>query len=219
MRMVTTVAAMAVLLFGGVLGRDLTTADQSMSGAAGPRIEQRAGGHVLVLPDAMTKTLKKLDRDFVPWTDDDYIPSLVKTYRFSAQESPFAVIGDFNGDGALDVAIQGHDPHALLIVAVLSKDKGYVGVEVERRQVPDDPKLVPRQDWRDVGETEVEHGLSAALALQRPAYFQDPPEVPEKMRQPPLDLKTDAIGVFVFDKDGALYYFDGRVFRYYALGC
>src|SRR5206468_833726 len=44
-------------------------------------------------------------------------------------------------------------------------------------------------------------------------------ELPPSEQVGPLDLRTDGVMLGISDKGGVLYYWDGRVFRTYPLGC
>src|SRR5438552_444442 len=91
-----------------------------------PRVELIGHEHIVVLPKPMKKALDRFSPKFTVWRDRDYCSWYVK--QFTTRQAPFAVIGDFNGDGVLDVALPGHTEHEALIIAVLSKAGKFAAV-------------------------------------------------------------------------------------------
>lgn len=73
----------------------------------------------------MTEALSKYSPDFVMWKMEDYPPEKIKYYPYSDKSLPYAVKGDFNGDGIEDMAVAGHDKDSNLVLAILSDEKGY----------------------------------------------------------------------------------------------
>lgn len=100
------------------------------------------------LPPAMEDALDRYNRDFDPWGLNDY-GGLLRTlddreYAFSSRQTPWAVIGDFNGDGRYDIALSGRDDRDALVVLILSNgQRKYRAVELESEPYdPDDPRSV-----------------------------------------------------------------------------
>lgn len=93
---------------------------------------------LLDLPTAMEDALDRYNRDFEPWTLSDYRG--VVDYEPSPRQVPWAVIGDFNGDGRPDLAVAGRTDRDLTVVFVLSSGRSrYRAVEAEREPYdPDD---------------------------------------------------------------------------------
>jgi len=73
----------------------------------------------------MAAALGKYSPDFVAWKIEDYPPERIKNYPYSDKSLPYAVKGDFNGDGIEDMAVAGHDKDSNLVLGVLSSDGGY----------------------------------------------------------------------------------------------
>lgn len=69
---------------------------------------------------AMAAALKAYNPDFVPWTIADFPPKRIEHYPYSANSLPYAVKGDFNGDGITDLALAGHDKTKNRTVVLLS---------------------------------------------------------------------------------------------------
>jgi len=181
-----------------------------------PRVELIGHEHIVVLPKPMKKALDRFNPKFTVWRERDYCSWYVK--QFTTRQAPFAVIGDFNGDGVLDVALHGHTEHEALIIAVLSKDGKFAAVPVGTGGMTD-----PREDGEWAENEKVCEGLTFYMRLlkgpvQFPAYVYND-ELPPSEQVGPLDLRTDGIMLDISDKGGVLYYWDGRVFRTYPLGC
>ncbi len=86
---------------------------------------------LLDLPAGMEDALDRYNRDFEPWTARDYGQGL--EYEPSSRQLPWAVIGDFNGDGRPDIAIAGRTDRDMVIVFLLSSGRSrYRAVEAER---------------------------------------------------------------------------------------
>jgi hypothetical protein len=98
----------------------------------------------LDLPTAMEDALDRASRGFDPWTAQDYRPSEVEGYSPSPRQTPWAVIGDFNGDGRMDVAVAGRDDRDALVLIVLSTgQKRYRAIRADAEPYdPDEPRSV-----------------------------------------------------------------------------
>jgi hypothetical protein len=93
---------------------------------AKPGIIATRSGHQLVLTRAMLAALDRWNPSFTPWQDRDYQPLIIRFYKFSALNAPFATFGDFNGDGRADVVIDGKTATHTVSVALLSRGDAYV---------------------------------------------------------------------------------------------
>ena len=74
----------------------------------GPVIVQNGSRHELVLPNAMERAIQDAVPGFEPWTLDAYDDDIQKHYSFTSRQAPWAVIGDFDGDGLPDLILDGH---------------------------------------------------------------------------------------------------------------
>src|SRR5437899_647477 len=93
-----------------------------------PRIANEEGAYVLVLPKSMQNALRK--QGLTLWTLRDYRPEITGTYNYSDSQLPFAVIGDFNGDGLLDIVVQGRRDFKSVVVCLFSHKDDVSAVDV-----------------------------------------------------------------------------------------
>src|SRR5690349_10360162 len=84
-----------------------------------PMIVRRGDGgeYLLVMPEALKAAIAAYDPTFVQWKESDFLPTVRKSYPYSGRQAPFAVVGDFNGDGRTDVIVQGHDKQSDVVLA------------------------------------------------------------------------------------------------------
>ena len=73
-----------------------------------PIVEQTGSGFALRLPTTFQHCLLEAAPGFRPWSLADYSEDIRTGYRFSLRQTPWAVTGDFNGDGWCDLVIDGH---------------------------------------------------------------------------------------------------------------
>ena len=74
----------------------------------GPVIAASKDGFELVLPRELSSAIQKAVPGFQTRTLSSYHSDVQKYYRFTSRQAPWAVIGDFNGDGRQDVVLDGH---------------------------------------------------------------------------------------------------------------
>jgi hypothetical protein len=88
----------------------------------------------------MEDALDRYNRDFEPWSLDDYGRAV--SYEPSSRQVPWAVIGDFNGDGRSDIAVAGRTDRDIVVVFVLSSGRNkYRAVEAEREPYDPDDRM------------------------------------------------------------------------------
>ncbi|MDE2143715.1 MAG: hypothetical protein KGJ84_15000 [Elusimicrobia bacterium] len=80
----------------------------------------------------MRRALKAYDPQFKAWRQSNYSAKDIRSYPFSIQSTPSAVIGDFNGDGRLDCALAGRNDHGPELLTIVSDAGGYRVVPVYR---------------------------------------------------------------------------------------
>lgn len=156
-----------------------------------PFIKEVEGLYIIALPERMDSTLHEYYPDFCIYRQDDYRSDLVEFYTFTGRQAPFGVIGDFNGDTIIDVALYGHDKEYEMALCILSEGNGYTIKEVSKKRFHEDEKK-----W-------------VYLTLFSPNKVSSPYE------DYTLELKTDAIGLMWWEKAGCIcYHKDGEFVRY-----
>lgn len=161
---------------------------------------------VLNLTKEQRLAIKAYNPDFQIRERTHYLPSLLKQYPFSNSQLPFAVIGDFDGDGVKDAVLQGHDKANELLIAVLSSG-GVPGVVEALRSKLIDAKT----EFYEMGD-HTEYGLWTYLTIVPKGMVNSP------FANQPLKLTTDAFQVNYFEKAAVLYYLSGHVFLKYLTG-
>ncbi len=85
-----------------------------------PTIANSRGEWRVDLPPRVEDAIRRYDRDFEPWSSDDYRGVDLGPYERSSRQVPWAVVGDFNGDGLMDVAIAGRTEDELVSLMIVS---------------------------------------------------------------------------------------------------
>jgi hypothetical protein len=176
-----------------VAGTLLLLAGCGTLAAQAPMIRRVGQDHRLTLPPATQTALEHAAPGFTPWTLDDYHQDIRQGYTFTMRQAPWAVIGDFNGDGTADVVIDGYTSTEELRVVVLSQSGG--------------PRVLtlvsgPRQ-----------HTLqSRAEVLQ----FVAPGVVGTNFTDATKLIFTDAFNVYYWEKAGVMYYWEDGHFHEFA---
>jgi len=107
-----------------------------------PRIEIRGTEATLILPPSMARALRAFDPDFTPRKLTDYPEWVWKKRKCSprsacekeqvnSRQALFAVIGDFNGDGILDVIVDGDNKNYGRRLAIMSSRNGFKVTQIE----------------------------------------------------------------------------------------
>ena len=168
-----------------------------------PSIRMAGNEPVLTLSKEQKVAIRGYNPDFMIRRQADYLPSLLKQYPFSNRQLPFAAIGDFNGDGRMDVVLQGFDKASELLIAVLSSNSGPYVMEILRSKLVD-----PKTEFYGMGDHN-EYGLWTYLTFV-PRGMVDSP-----FANQPLKLSTDAFQLNYFEKASVLYYLRGYKFQKY----
>ncbi|HEY3377322.1 MAG TPA: hypothetical protein VGL77_07480 [Armatimonadota bacterium] len=161
------------------------------------------GTHVLALPRAMMRALRGYDAHMVPWREQEYLPAVRTRYHFSTRQAPFAVIGDMNADGRLDVVLDGHNRQRNLSLCLLSRRRGYRVLLLSSSSLTD-----PKTEGYSMGD-HTEYGLWDYLTLCRPGVYQSPHEAHR------LTLTADAFQRNAYGKASTLYYYRRGRFHAY----
>lgn len=86
----------------------------------------------MTLTEGERALLHKHNNNFVVWRMDDFSPTQTKSYPYSEKTLPYAVKGDYNGDGIEDLAVSGHDMDGNLTIVLLSSRADFKVVEATR---------------------------------------------------------------------------------------
>ncbi len=194
------------VLFGAValpvFGCDRPDGREETSSGDVPRLAMGPGGPALELPRPMQAALEAYQPAFRPWRLEDYKDEVAARVEAEAL-ALFGVVGDFDGNGYADVALQGRaEDLALFFVILASSDTA--------RIIPLEETPLPRW-WTDGGRPEY-------LRLVRPGELSVPESVIEEISGPPPELDTDAFEVIIEGQAGALYYWSVDRFKVYQTG-
>ena len=143
-----------------------------------PTIYRSATGEWLVdLPPDAEDAIDRYDRDFEAWHADDYgADADDRAYDYSPRQVPWAVIGDFNGDGRTDIAIAGRTERNAVVVLVLSTGRRrYRATELDAEPYDEDlhrsarPSLLRYMYPGRYRVRQDRHQYTTELVLEQPA--------------------------------------------------
>ncbi len=96
---------------------------ESKDDVLGPVIRSNGASHELVLPAAHRNAITRA----VPgWKLETYGTDIRQLYEFTGRQVPWAVVGDFDGDGGLDAVIDGSARDTCVRLCVWSRRPGPV---------------------------------------------------------------------------------------------
>jgi len=157
------------------------------------------------LSTPIAECLQREAPGFSSWRSSDYLPAVLDSYSFTTRQAPSTVIGDWDGDGVLDVVLYGRQGLRNRVIAVFQKKDGCRIVEIRSDEDPD-PSKVP-VDFGPLSGT----GLTDSLSLAKPGTKRSSHE------KDSLRLKTDAFVLSTFGKAAVLHYYDRNSFRTFHL--
>jgi hypothetical protein len=155
-----------------------------------PQFERTEDGVRLHVPAATFRALQGAAPGFRPWSLSDYAPEVRSRYTFTMRQAPWAVIGDFDGDGWCDLVVDGRSKTDSYRLCAWGSAAGPRVVTLGTRRLP--PVLRPS---------------SAALR------YVPPGEVLERFRDKPVILFTDAFGEGASGDSTRVFYWKGGHFR------
>lgn len=168
-----------------------------------PRLSYVQGRHTVELSPSMNAAIRRFDATFVPWLNDDYLPSIRKYYRYTERQSPFAVLGDVNGDGRIDAILDGRTSSRSVLLAVLSRGARHRVLVIQSGELID-----PKARWY-VASTGVEYGKDSCVSYVSPRRIKTSYEVL------PLHLRHDAFEIGYCERASTLYFYRHGRFRTY----
>jgi hypothetical protein len=165
-----------------------------------PRIERRPDGPVLVLPENMERELLAAVPNFRHSLLLEFHADIQHAAPLTATSAPFAAVGDFNGDGRADVAVDGHDTIRAFLLVLLTEGDSVRVISLYQRPLPPVDQRAPRGEFISL----VGRGLVEADTIDGDEYH--------KVR---VRLEHDAFEVVYWQKAAELYYWrDGRLVRW-----
>lgn len=162
-----------------------------------PRLELRGDEYVVHIPTAMAKVLYDSLPAFAPQPLSAWEPAVVAHLISLAPGAalPSVVLGDFNGDSKLDIAMAGNSGPTYTMFMLLAKSDS----------VPV-PKILL------IGWGEAATGMADSyIGLVRPQTIRVSPDLEPQ----PLELRTDALLDVTIEKAAVMYYLDRGVIRRY----
>lgn len=196
----TCTIARVILLICALGSFDATAAGE------GIYVGMAGNEHVVHLSTAQWQAVRDYNPEFQIRRQQDYLPSLVQWYEFTNHQAPFAVTGDFNGDGREDAALQGHDKDSDLLIAVLSSGQGPHVIEIQ-----ESPLFDTKNAWYEL-DGRKESGFWIYL------NFVPKGKVTSSFEAQPLQLANDAFELQYFQKAAVLYYLKDGAFQQYMTG-
>ena len=148
------------------------------------------GGVRLRVPGATVRALQEAAPGFRPWSLTDYAPEVRSHYTFTMRQTPWAVIGDFDGDGWCDLVVDGRNKTDSYRLCAWGSGTGPRVVTLGTRRLP--PVMRP-----------------SAAALR----YVPPGLVLERIRDKPIVLFTDAFGEQASTDSMRVFYWRGGHFR------
>jgi len=100
-----------------------------------PEVQKVQAGARLKLAPAITRDLQAAAPGFKPLTMADYSSTVRVDYEFSKVVAPWAVIGDFDGDGFCDLVIDGHNKTDAYRLCAWGTETGPHVVTLSRRRL------------------------------------------------------------------------------------
>jgi hypothetical protein len=159
----------------------------------------------LRLPLPIERCMKASATPLSPWKSGDFFGLAIEGYPYKPYQTPSAVIGDFDGDGAKDAAIYGRRQAESVIAVVFARGK-----LCETKLLSSGPYENPAKIRVHFGDKSG-YGLTTTLERAAPKIYASPHE------KSTLPLKHDAVIVRDFGKAATLYHYANGGFASFAL--
>ena len=173
------------------------------SAGSRPRITHAHGRYSIELTVSMTDAIRRFDPSFAPWSDGDYLPEIREFYRYTERQTPFAVLGDINGDGRIDAVLDGRTRSRSVLLAVLSRRNGYTARVVQQADLID-----PKTNWYGSGIRR-QYGKDSFLTHVGPQRIKSTYETM------PLVLRHDAFEINFWERAASIYFYRKGRFQSY----
>jgi hypothetical protein len=134
-----------------------------------PRVVQTDSGPIAILPEVMGAALRRSNPHFRLWSWSVYPDSVRTQFHPTDVEGLRVVVGDFNGDGRRDVALDGTDTVEYRVggkreaatIAILTSGDSAIVVAIIESDLPNDTtqlsrwlRLVPAKTFRPMLRTD-----------------------------------------------------------------
>ena len=162
----------------------------------------------------MRRALTRFDSTFRTWRFREYAAWL-RGDTATEREALWGVVGDFNGDGRLDVALDGRTARRAALLVILSNGASDYTVVNLYGDTDASDTLPPA--WPDTGKLDSYLQAVHPRVINLPVWSSDDDyypltdSVPGKPGERTINVKTDAFAVNVEDKTSAMWlYARGR---------
>lgn len=159
------------------------------------RIVKRGGTRQIELSAAAREAINRYNPSFRTWSDGNYLSMIRQFYKYNEHQAPFAVIGDFNADGALDVVLDGRTDTVTVVLALVSTRGGQAFEAIE----------VTKSEPGSVRQHEESHALGNDVFLRRRV---EPGRVTSNFVDEEAVLRGHGFEIEWWEKAAILYYWD-----------
>ncbi|MBP7796128.1 MAG: hypothetical protein KA059_05060 [Elusimicrobiales bacterium] len=119
-----------------------------------PQIEvnKKTGDYTIILSSEMDKALKEYEKKHYGYPFNilnakNFKKDIINSYPFGIYQSPSAVLGDFNGDGIIDVVLMGYiDSEGVNPGVIMIESNSFHKKKKEKKKKSDDIVMLPIYD-------------------------------------------------------------------------